>query len=502
MQSLTLTHEQMKPVYSDSKLNICFSVPGSGKTTVLIARALRLYEQYKEPILLITFSNKAVHDIERRIGIEYADKITTSTIHAFCYRIVKDYWQDLKNFVAGPEWPEQPILADKGIELKEIAALFPSYSSIQVYERFTELRRFPVSAQSILRLYKQGAYFGKFSEKDLEEWVLYEKIRVSKGIILFEDMITLAEMLLPIPEVSIDLGKRFRHILIDEAQDTSESQWNVLRSLVSRSSTTLVVGDGNQSIYGFRGADGSVLTSLGFNNDALLFRLTQSFRSGTLISKLANLVCKDKSSSINSNPVNEDNVRTNKFESRADEVNHVLQHSSPRSAIITRTNSYLELFEREAILRGIPYSGSGFYRSRHIKELGDFLKEFAGSDPEAVIKKAFIENNTYSEDKISDFELVVKIIKEQGLEQFLELLDKCLILPNEGVFLSTGHGAKGLEWDTVFVVGAHEGHMPHKLSTDETEERNLFYVMTTRAKSMLHVTYVNNPSRFIPRDFL
>ena len=73
---------------------------------------------------------------------------------------------------------------------------------------------------------------------------------------------------------------------------------------------------------------------------------------------------------------------------------------------------------------------------------------------------------------------------------------------NEGITLITCHASKGLEWDRVYVVGAHEGMMPHRLSSDLEEESNLFYVACTRARTDLHLTYVKEPSRFIPAEFI
>ncbi len=499
MTKQTLTHEQLKVVLSNCKVNTCLAVPGSGKTTVLTRRVERLWQETKEPILVCTFSNKAVKDITKKIDPEILQYVKIQTIHSLCYNIVKSYWSVVGELIGGDEWPKEPVLVDKIKELELIDDFLKDKDKSKFYDKLEEFRAFNMSPHIILRLFKKGVYFGKFSQQDIEVWAKYEKYRLAKGYINFDDMAELAAMIMPIPEVAIGTSKLYRHILIDEAQDTSEAQWTVLRPLVAHAETVLVVGDVNQSVYGWRCADGSVLSGLGYLQNSVVFKITESFRSGSLVAKFANMIVRDKSSQIRTK--NEPSTFTvTRKESREEEVDYVLSKADKDTAIISRTNSYLEAFERECIRRQINYTGSSFYRSLHIRNLWRTISNF-DDDKNMIefIEKGYCENITYTNIEREDFKLAVRIIKKEGVSTFKELMDKSNSMNDEeALTLTTGHAAKGLEWPKVFVVGCHNGQIPHRLSTDDDEERNLFYVCVTReAGKGLEITYVKDPSRYL-----
>ena len=287
--------------------------------------------------------------------------------------------------------------------------------------------------------------------------------------------------------------------MIDEAQDTSDQQWKILRPMVLNSVTSFVAGDVNQAIYGFRNADGSILSSMTQMKDAVTFRLSQSFRSGSLITNLANKLCYDKASQI----IPQDHlgsVQVNKFVTAEEEVDWVLKNVCKNSAIISRTNSYLEKFERACIEKETAYLGKSFYRSNHISDLYKFLSDFGGVEVVPLIEKAYINNTSYLRAEVEDFKLVVSIINKEGLKKFLNLVETSRLLEGTGVTLTTGHASKGLEWERVFVVGCYTGHIPHRMSSDDREERNLFYVMTTRAREELILSCVGEPSIYLPKE--
>jgi superfamily I DNA/RNA helicase len=260
-----------------------------------------------------------------------------------------------------------------------------------------------------------------------------------------------------------------------------------------------VVGDVNQAVYGWRNADGSILFNMSSMKEAVTFRLAQSFRSGANITDLANQICYDKNSQIVSqNPLGEVIVR--KFKSVEDEVRWVLSNVCKNSAIISRTNSYLEKFERACIENNICYLGKSFYRSNHINDLYQFFSDYTGTDTLAILDKAFINNASYSRHQSDDFKLVSSIIRKEGLSKFIDLVNTSRLLEDTGVTLTTGHSSKGLEWDRVFVIGCHTGHVPHKSANDDREERNLLYVMTSRAAKELIITCIDEPSIYLPSN--
>lgn len=496
---MNLTKEQSKPVNSSCKINVCLACPGSGKTTVLVARAEKLWRDTREPILVVTFSNDACSNINKRILPEAKAGITVKTIHSLCYDIVKTYWRELNEILGGDVWPAQPRLITKEEELGIIKELFKEDNATALYDIFTYMRSLGTSPESILNLFKKKVYFDRVRQQDIQKLIEFERVRKSRGLITFDDMVDLAESLIPLPFVATELSRKYQHLLIDEAQDTSDQQWKVLRPIVLSCSTSLVVGDYNQSIYGWRSADGSILLNMSQMKESVTFRLSKSFRSGSLIAHLANKICYDKSSQI----VPQDHlgsVKVSKFSKVEDEVKWVLKNSDTDTAIVSRTNNYLEKFERECIEQDKPYMGKSFYRSEHIADLYKFITDYSGSDIVPIIKKAYINNASYSSNQVDDFRLVLSIIDKEGLDKFLELVEDSRKLESPGVTLTTGHSSKGLEWKKVFVIGCHTGHVPHKYSTDEREEKNLLYVMTSLAAEDLIITCVGEPSIYLPAE--
>jgi DNA helicase-2/ATP-dependent DNA helicase PcrA len=498
---MELTLEQKKIVYSNCKINVVSAIPGGGKSTTLIARTIRLWNEFREPTLICTFSKKAADDIYRRLGGNYSDMVEVKTIHSLCYSIVRDNWETLGQIVGKESWPHEPVLATRNEELALITELFPKTSPEKFFNKLDEFRKWPITPAAAIRMMKQGIYLGKYSIRDLENWAYFEDERISRGTITFDDMTNLANLLVPLPEVSTKLANKYSHVLIDEAQDTSENQWAVLRPLVLGATTTLAVGDLNQSLYGFRSADGSVMNSLSKMNDAVNFTITEAFRSGSAITNLANMLAWNKDNKIKALERKGKTV-LQKFETAEEEVIWVMDNIKNGSVILSRTNSYLEKFERKALELNIPYRGNGFYRSSHIKDLFQFVSQINQDDLKPIITKAYIENNSYSKIEKEDFKLALEIITKQGKDYFANLVEKSELLDNDGIVLMTGHGAKGLEWDDVYAVGVHPGNIPHRLSKDEREERNILYVIITRAKNNLYISAIKEFSHFIPGEYL
>lgn len=495
-QEIELSHEQLAPVYSDAQINVTLSVPGSGKTTVLVERAKRLRRQTSEDILALTFSRRAAADIEKRIGSD--PNIKVSTIHGFCFGIIRENWEQLGKLLGVQRWPDTPVVCDERQELKLLSELFPTSDTKRMLDTFRELRKLGTDPQTLAGLVRGGVYL-RVSKELISQWSEYEQRKLAQGLLTYEDMATLAEILLPLPDVSTSLSNRYPHILIDEAQDTSHIQWRIIRTLVANAKTTLAVGDLNQSIYGWRDADGTILKRLGEQESAAVFHLRRSYRSKGLITKLANLICPDRKSKIEGH-TDSGTLDVRRYSSEAEEVQAVVSSLEGNCAILSRTNAYLESFERELIKRGIPYKGAAFYRSPHIRALASFVKRVSGDHVDAA-SRAFLKNEDYSKVEKEDFKLALRVIKEQGAPFFLDLVEGATT-EGEGVTLMTGHGAKGLEWDRVWVVGVTEGRIPHSKSTDPQEESRLLYVMITRAREALHLSYVGTPSSLLPKEIL
>ena len=488
VKRLKLSYEQTKIIFSNNRINLALAVPGSGKTTVLVERAQRLEKEGK--VLVLTFSKRATEDITKRLVFTEKD-CRIQTIHSWCLDVLTSAWDDLGRFFGSTEWPDAPIVLDEEEEYKFLEKHFPDEKNQKIFESIKKFRMFGIPPEQAYNLSNQGVSLGKTETKDLQFWKEYESFRQLKGLVTFDDMPHYAKQAFL---VSAAARKHldWDHFLLDEAQDTSVSQWDAISSLTMNVKTALFVGDANQRIYGWRGADGSIMTKVERMKESTIYTLSQSFRSSQEVANLANNLVGDKKTKIYTEKVG-GSISTNGFETIEDEVAHVINNLQPDSVILARTNSYLEPFERELIRRNIPYSGAGFYKSDHIKGLVSLLEK----DPTVLIAKTlFLDNERFSKIHRQDFELAFELIDSVGVEEFLKRA-RPQSTTTSTVTLLTGHGAKGLEWNNVFVVGVSAGVIPHRLSSDQLEERNILYVMVSRARDNTHITFTKQPSSFL-----
>ena len=489
---MILSAEQVKPVHSDSKYNVCCAVPGSGKTTVLVARAERLAKS-NDKVLIVTFSNKAATEVEHRVPAKYKQNITVKTIHAYCYDIIKNNWGLLGEYFGYDEWPETSTLANELIEKELYVSLYGDNSFKQFYKNLEFVRSLGIDMTLIPNLLTKGVYFGNIRLCDIEKCIKFEHYRFSKGVILFDDMISLVGRILQLPNITSRLIANYDHLLVDEAQDTNQAQWDVLRVMIYHCKTSLIVGDVNQAIYGFRGAEGSGFKYFINLPSAVIFTLKRTYRSKSKIVEFANKIVPNKISQI---IANKDGgfVKIVKYDDSAHEIDSVTSNIQGNTCIIARTNDYLIPFELKLIEKGIGYCGDSFYRN---PLLGKILEDI---DPENALSsvRSRLNEPTTTDDEIKVLRNIKKALKHgKTIQDIYDTKEASQSLIDSYVALSTGHAAKGLEWNHVRIVGANVGMIPHKLATDITEEKNLFYVMATRGKESVEVSYTDIPSEFI-----
>lgn len=506
-----LTLEQEKIVLSNARVILASACPGSGKSTTLAARVRRLWSDWGEPILVCTFSNKAAEDIGRKINLRDVPSIRVSTIHKLGFDLVKEHWDLLREIWGSALWPEEARLCSKEDELKLLAEYregksgFDQLDVDRLYEKIAKLRDIKQHPTVVQQLIRSGFHVGRTSGVEVDFWGGYETYRLAHGQLLFQDMIDLARSLMTMPEVSSKLRSKYHHFLLDEAQDTSVEQWDLLRPLISECRTSLIVFDQNQRVYGWRGADCGPLYGLGFLQGAVQYRLSKSFRSGQNIAALANEVVPDgKSQIITDKPGGQ--IVVLRCKTAEEEAGLVLGLAleSQSVAVLARTNAYLEPMERLCVQQGRPFRGNSFYRAAHLRKFCETLEEVSGLETwSRILKQAFVDNMVFTAEERSDFAQALRLVKDLGAEQFLSVWRAAQNLEEGGLTLITGHASKGLEWDRVFVVGLHDSHVPHHLSHDQQEEHNLFYVMITRAREQMYLSWVGNkPSPFLPQHVL
>jgi len=609
---------------------------GSGKTRTLVTRiSYLLTEKNISPyrILALTFSNKAAREMRERVASDVNEDLGAlqiTTFHAFCSRVLRQESQYLglsKNFTIYDTSESKSIvkalLSRRGISTKE-------QSPFEILYFMDNLKN-------------NGYYSGRKSEafqpdRDdpfFEYYTEYEQELHRANAVDFGGLITgILKLFETFPDILKRYQDRYQYILVDEYQDTNRAQFDLLKLLSERNDNICVVGDEDQSIYSWRGADINNILDFEKNfPDAKVLKLEQNYRSSKIIIEAAshvisrNTLRKGKEM-WTSNPDGESiqicECHNDKKEAEFVSDKIVELHKSKIDhrdmAVFYRTNSQSRLIEDYLRRANIPYrvvGGVKFYERKEVKDLLAYLRvvvngkdslalsriinvptrgigattlkkleneavkksvslfeiiEFVvdcpeeykhlrlsakvksslnllatliqdvkrlnseGVNPSVLFEKLLHESGYFDNLKASkDYESMARIENleelgnaisqyEQSFEKadltgFLETItldtssDEDRELPTGEVALMTVHGAKGLEFSHVFLVGVEENIFPSYRSLEmgtqaEEEERRLFYVAMTRAMKKLYICFAqgrmlfgqlkfNGPSRFI-----
>lgn len=606
---MSLNHAQTEAVAHNKGPCMVLAGPGSGKTLTIAKRIEYLIMKHKvrpEEILVITFTKYAAWEMKNRTRSicgpsSYA--VTFGTFHGIYYGILKwayrlnqsnllsdeEKYRILREILPGIDWDQEPEADEEKDYLQELAIEIGNVKNncmdIEEYE--------PVkyTTEKFRKLYRT-----------------YEETKKKYRKIDFEDMlIQCRDLFMKRPDILKKWQEKFQYILVDEFQDVNQAQYDVVRMLAAPQDNLFVVGDDDQSVYGFRGAKPGIMME--FMKDypkARQIFLDVNYRSSGYIVKGAlrvignNKIRFEKKIEAFRKP--DETVHVQEVKDPVQEAEYVLEKireyrekgvSYTEMAVLYRTNvdaramselmteyqipfvmkehlnniyehfialdmiSYLRLSQgeydrkyflqianrpnryltRESMKTGnvsyeslrryyrdkdwmvdridqlewdmkmicdkTPYAAIQYIRKR--MGYDEFLKEYAAyrkissEDLFAVLEEIWQNSKGYGTIKewFEHIESYGKMLKEQNKKNG----------EKEGVNLMTMHAAKGLEFDTVFVIEANEGSCPYKKATADEEieeERRLFYVAMTRAKRKLVISYAKEkngkdllPSRFV-----
>ena len=290
---MKLSKEQYQAVTHLEGPALVLAVPGAGKTTVLIHRTINLVDNHNvQPnrILSITFSKSSANDMKKRYAYTSNENVQTPnfmTIHAFCYSIVRDYYKAIKRSLS--------LIEDEKTEInkyKIIQSLFQNINGYSINEEKMEL--FISNCGYIKNMLLDIEEFVKLKQPDVENFAIlykaYENYKKQKNLIDFDDMLTIAyEILLSNEKILQFYRNRFDYYQLDEGQDTSKIQFEILKLLAFPNNNLFVVADDDQSIYGFRGANPQGL--LNFSNifeNSKLYYMVDNYRSSKNIVTASN----------------------------------------------------------------------------------------------------------------------------------------------------------------------------------------------------------------------
>ena len=396
MQSLLdgLNREQQQAVQHTEGPLLILAGAGSGKTKVLTVRIAYLLAQGVNPyeILAITFTNKAAKEMKSRVeGLvgDVANRIWLSTFHSFCAKFLRFELDNFlgynSNFTIYDTSDSQVVIkaALKALNLDDkyypVGAMISAISDAKNKLMFASDFR------------KQARDF--YQQKVADVYEYYEKELRKNNALDFDDLLLVAVKLLQSNATVLDkYSKRFRYVMIDEYQDTNHAQYLLAYLLSSHWKNIAVVGDADQSIYAWRGAD--IQNILDFEKDypnCTSIKLEQNYRSTKIILDAANAVID------NNEGRPEKNLWTDKTEGA--KIQHFTAQSEHEEAafigdtivkkhdihgvpygdmaILYRTNAQSRVLEEALIKRALPYTmvgGTKFYDRKEIKDVLAYLR--------------------------------------------------------------------------------------------------------------------------------
>ena len=404
----TLNPEQKKAVLQTEGPVLILAGAGSGKTRVLTHRVAFLIDQCGvNPwnIMAITFTNKAAGEMRERVDkiVGFgSESIWVTTFHSTCVRILRRFADRLgyqTNFTIYDSDDSKSVM-------KDICKRY------QLETQSLKLRRI----MNVISSSKDNLVAP--DEYSLSTMNDSEKIRIAKAYqeyqanlkknnaMDFDDLITkTVELFRTCPDVLDYYQERFRYIMVDEYQDTNNAQFELIRLLASKYRNLCVVGDDDQSIYRFRGANiRNILDFETVYQDATVIKLEQNYRSTQNILDAANQVIRNnngrKDKSLWTEEGAGEKIRFCKFDAGQDEAAFIAEDIAKGkkegtadysdTAVLYRTNAQSRLIEERFILNGIPYDivgGTNFYSRREIKDLLAYLKTIDNGLDDLAVKR-------------------------------------------------------------------------------------------------------------------
>lgn len=587
---MNLNKEQLEAINLIEGPVAVYAGAGTGKTTVLIERIRNMLKKGINPhkILVVTFTNKATNQIKNRISdLEY-EGISISTIHKFCVLLLRKYEKHLP-------FSKPFIIIDDADQEKIVKKLYEEVfdDKPSVIDKSEFIKSFDFLRVNPNRLPNEQA------KQDYEKLLdKYRSYLLKNCYVDFTGLLEWTYKLLENEVILEKLEKHYEYLLVDEFQDTDLLQYKILREIFKKSRNFFLVGDEDQSIYSFRGANFGNLKM--FQEDFPEHKklvLTTNYRSDQVILDGANKLIKHNLDRYDKSLVSSVSFKNKcclhiPFQSLSSNAKTVVSFIKGEAfktneysnyCILARNSYILTPFEQEIIASSMPYNmygGIKYYKRREIKDVfsimrlavgiydelaferalsilttgigpktshklysqnpGDLL-EYIASDTclvsqkiknellkftkfinditklleESKLKEVFskLVDTLYGDIRETDFteftRLSTNIVaafekflnlakenKEASLVDIIRMAFDDILIDTENaekpldnaITLSTVHSIKGLEFDTVWVVGLNESIIPDKRAIEDCdieEERRILYVAMTRAKRRL-----------------
>lgn len=438
---MNFTNEQIDAINHFKGPALVLAVPGSGKTTVILNRIINLIENHdvlQKNILSITFSKSQGLDMERRFLKSFPNlkgQITFKTIHAFCYEIVKNYMK-IKNIkktlIEGDEkinkstllkryffsMYEQKLLDDI---IKDFFSLYDFTKNKMIdFEDYVRKNKFISNRLLLLKLYKA-----------------YESLKLEYNFIDFNDLLYLANKYISEDKNLLSsIKKRYKFFSVDEAQDTSMLQFEIIKKIVYPENNLFVVADDDQSIYSFRGAEPkNLLEFKKFYKDSKIFIMNHNFRSTKNIIEISNKLISKNKNRYQKNPICtcSDNSKIMLFRVKNAHIQMrkllelIKQLKKDESVGILYRNNISSIYVANYFLENdvdffVKENGFDFYLNKILLDINNILQFSQDQTNLEVFKRIYFKLNAYiKKDFIS--KLKYKSYDENILDALLDLDD-------------------------------------------------------------------------------
>lgn len=600
-QKLVLDPHQEALAQWRNGIAVSASAAGSGKSTCLVERTSRLISENYDPqrICVLMYNTDAADSFRRKLQLRVGypgTRVVASTFHSWGYALLR-HWYPREERLR----PKR-ILTAEGGEVRPGDLVYPLIKKLKLStDMDTALSYAALMAECLLDFSDPLALPSMDQVKKLipgvpksalPRWMQFfvelEKSKRAHRVIDFADMLfQVAKQILLHPTAAhiCALGGLYRHVMVDEAQDLNPARVVIAKLLMSAAQSGLYVGDPNQAIYGFGGADPDTLLNL-VNEGATLLRLPVNRRSTPEIVETGNQIvrgcqwnltgdCQALEGTPQGTPVLI--LETPTPESEAKEAANWAKWSLDQGlsiAILARTNAWLIPIEAACIAAGMHVTtlgqaqgvwgstfgedlyaylsaaeginpGKALYRilnkpkrfakgEQLLQEMkavksGDFVQALMASEHARIANFGYAlyglrglswprrveqsvsylvsslqedssdNDEVQNVDKVEAYQYLGKQATDLGSLQAIDEYKRSMTATKvaQTVILSSIHKSKGLEFDVVFVAGVNTRRLPHEKSTDEGEERRIFYVAATRPKQRLILSPGGKPSPFL-----
>ncbi|MCM1252984.1 MAG: UvrD-helicase domain-containing protein [Clostridium sp.] len=404
----TLNEQQKKAVFTTSGPVLVLAGAGSGKTRALTHRiAYLMGEEGVEPyhIMAITFTNKAAGEMRERVNnlIGFgSEQVWVSTFHSTCVRILRRYIDRLgfdNNFTIYDTDDQKGIIKEVCKKLSIDTKLLKERTILSAISSAKDELISPVEYE----MQNMGDFNGSRIAKAYKE---YQETLRKNNALDFDDLIVkTVELFKSDAQVLDSYQERFRYIMVDEYQDTNTAQFELIRLLAAKYRNLCVVGDDDQSIYKFRGAN--IRNILDFEKvypEACVVKLDQNYRSTQTVLDAANAVIQNntgrKEKALWTQKADGSLIHFHQFDTAYDEADYIAEDVRIKKrearadykdcAVLYRTNAQARMLEERFIMKGIPYQvvgGVNFYARKEIKDILAYLKTIDNGRDDVAVKR-------------------------------------------------------------------------------------------------------------------